>query len=926
MKHNISLKIAVASAALLLTVCSCQKESFLDEINGEAIQPVICTEGTATKAAGMSMGELSWTAAMDDKGLMIQEFVSDNISQPFELDNSATKGTVVTTGNISTVYGEFGMEGFLDNYTSASVSLTNGDQYINAGKAKYNSGDWVLTDGSGNPYPWLHNILYSFWSYAPKTHLGTYTYGSTGSRHSASIANYVNPLNSADQKDVLFAYNNRWYNDSDRVKTIDIHFRHALATVLFDVSAIKDVTVTKIEIKGAYGKGSCAISGEGLADDDVTKAFDWTLDKSVKSTFVMNGATDTFFMIPQRLPEGAALAITLDKSGTPINLEKSFATTWLPGKEYKYVLRYDGLEFEFSIEEEDAYHSFKNTTTDSVVETIPVSSIRSTLEDSDYWDWTIDSYQIGSESPVPVGSTSFTDKGGLTIYKDGTNLKVKALKRTGVWPGSHSYWTGDNGGWSPADWTSSTASSPIDLSKFDYATDASNAHTMTTANCYVIRHGGTYMLPLVYGNAIQNGETNEESYYPDASSGGYSRLERFVNHLGNGIQNPFIENNTSSNYPRRYINAAQASIVWQDKQTVIKDVQIVGTARSDGAYNKDNVRYLKFTVDQNAICQNNAILAIKDGDGRIIWSWHIWTTNDPALLTSPISVINKANNEYKFFPIYTLGWLSGTHYPARDQVKIVLVQADSGKKVEVVVDQPLVTEEKSSGVFYQWGRKDPMPSMNVQGFTTQQDNWLGVALSTAIQNPGTFYLCINEYLWPIPEYDWCSYRYYNLWTGRLSRRVDCEENDLMIKTIYDPSPVGYKVPAPNAYTGFTATGEETKGTDFTGMNIDKAIGYDYGYHFYTRPNGDSSTPTIFFPAVGDRDYSHDWGTEGTVWGIGEDAYYWTSARSSWSDWDIKVLNFLPLSEDWETGNMYYNVNPSRYRYTSNGFAVRPVTE
>lgn len=936
MKVNNSLKIAVASIILFPIVSSCQKDPSFGGIGEGSIIPVISSEDVVTKAAGQPRGELSWTEKMDDEGLMIQEFVSDNVSQPFERDCMATKGTVVTTDNISTVYGEFGMEGFLDNYTSAGVSLTNGDQYINAGKVKYNSGDWVLTDGGGSPYPWLSGIQYSFWSYAPMSHLGTYAYGSKGSRHSASIAGYVNPLNSSDQNDVLFAYNNRWFDDSNKAETIDINFRHALSTVLFDVSAIKDMTVTKIEIKGAYGKGSCAISGADLADSDVTKAFVWTLDKSSTYTFVMNGAADTFFMVPQTLPAEATLAITLDDSGTQVNLEKSFTTTWLPGKEYKYVLRYDGLEYEFSLEnEEDASHVFTNTGSNSDVTVVPVTSERTTISGTtdENWSWVIKSYQVGDGTPVDVNGTSFTDGGGYNVAKDGNNLKITSLARTLSQQGSHAFWTNagslsgdtDGSGWSPLDWSTSraTSSAPLDLSKFNFRTESAQA--MTTANCYVIRHAGTYKIPLVYGNGIVDGRVNEESYYPNAT-GGTCRLERFVNHKGFGIISPFIEYNTSDGNPKSQANSYLSplsgtsgySVVWQDEADILtingiskEDVSVVDT---DGVSRTYNISYLTFTIPQNKICQNNALIAVKDSDG-VMWSWCIWTTNDPALLSSPITVTNYAGNAYQFFPLSAIGYIDGYNYPAKEQVIITLEQKDSGKTIEITVDEPEVHGEASAN-FYQFGRKDPMcktPNPTPSGGHDISDG--PVDLKTAIRNPGTYYCHYVVEKW---GGNWCSTVYNNLWSGKVSTdETDglLENSTEIIKTVYDPSPVGYKIPAPKAYTGFTTTGTNNDEDPYPDINASGE--YINGWNFYTSLGSGNTVntggPTIFFPGLGSR-----YCDNGEIVLDPELGIFWSAIpKNDVSAWDMGI-GIHPLS-----GPL---VHTQYQNSRSDGYSVRPVLE
>lgn len=52
-----------------------------------------------------------------------------------------------------------------------------------------------------------------------------------------------------------------------------------------------------------------------------------------------------------------------------------------------------------------------------------------------------------------------------------------------------------------------------------------------TANCYMIGAAGYYMLPLVYGNSIHKGQTNEKSYKYSGGTGD-NMLSVFQNHLG----------------------------------------------------------------------------------------------------------------------------------------------------------------------------------------------------------------------------------------------------------------------------------------------------------------------------------------------------------------------------------------------------------
>ena len=115
-------------------------------------------------------------------------------------------------------------------------------------------------------------------------------------------------------------------------------------------------------------------------------------------------------------------------------------------------------------------------------------------------------------------------------------------------------------------------------------------------------------------------------------------------------------------------------------------------------------------------------------------------------------------------------------------------------------------------------------------------------------------------------------RYYNLWSTD-NDRIDAND-DVVIKSVYDPSPVGYSLPSSNAFTGFTTTGGNTRNPAEFNVNG----GFDKGWHFYTKPNKQGET--FFFPAWGYRRYDtgslSDATTNGFYWVAGP--YYGSSGR------------------------------------------------
>ena len=98
-------------------------------------------------------------------------------------------------------------------------------------------------------------------------------------------------------------------------------------------------------------------------------------------------------------------------------------------------------------------------------------------------------------------------------------------------------------------------------------------------------------------------------------------------------------------------------------------------------------------------------------------------------------------------------------------------------------------------------------------------------------------------------------RYFNLWSTDNDKTY--ANDDKVIKSVYDPSPVGYTVPASNAFTGFTTTGQNVGywDTPFTPEQLAQLnINGDFnkGYYFYTKPNRQGNI--FWFPASGCRDH------------------------------------------------------------------------
>ena len=348
-----------------------------------------------------------------------------------------------------------------------------------------------------------------------------------------------------------------------------------------------------------------------------------------------------------------------------------------------------------------------------------------------------------------------------------------------------------------------------------------------TANCYVISQEGYYELPLVYGCAIMSGETNASAY--TQATGTYT--SPFYNYLNEQIKSPFIEEDTG-------IDAVSGQPVLIDTSDFI----------IDGIYltNRGLCKYLRFHVSSIPSLGGNATIAIKDGNGQIMWSWHIWAY-PPGL--SIFSHTNTNGYTYNFLNV-NLGWVKDF--------------ADS---------------KKGTSPYYQWGRKDPMlrssASAAVGSFNITST---AGSLAATIQNPNVF----NTY--ESTHYNWWQngdtpVDFYNYWDASQISTGNSDKN--IVKTVYDPCPVGFNIPCGNAFLGFSTSNGGT---------------WDNGWTW----DGN------FFQAAGYRYYG-----SGGVSDVGGSGYYWLA--SSYSQSRAYYLTF-------DSGG----VSPQDSNYRANGFSVRPV--
>ena len=345
----------------------------------------------------------------------------------------------------------------------------------------------------------------------------------------------------------------------------------------------------------------------------------------------------------------------------------------------------------------------------------------------------------------------------------------------------------------------SVESSVCSVSTLDPYKDAVKAFTTATdlavsgtANCYIIAAPGSYKFPTVKGNT-------------SAQVG----------------------------------NVASVRIFWESFGTATapsaKEL-VSATGYADG------YAYVEVPASYK---EGNAVVAAYDSSDKILWSWHLWLTND---VIDEISYANEAG---------------------------------------VMMDRNLgaVSDEANSvgaiGLYYQWGRKDPFlgAASIVDPVYAVATRRLKVTLNTdetsnvdyAVANPHKFIL-------GNAGGDWLASKDNSLWTS--------------VKTMYDPCPAGWRVPD-GGYNGGVGVSAMADGiwakAGFTRQGLTPFAEGDSGKIGKIFSTPFCSAPT-WYPAAGSIENKG-----GTLYEVGVDGIYHSVSAFGGTDTHVTglIFNYLP---------------------------------
>lgn len=267
--------------------------------------------------------------------------------------------------------------------------------------------------------------------------------------------------------------------------------------------------------------------------------------------------------------------------------------------------------------------------------------------------------------------------------------------------------------------------------------------------------------------------------------------------------------------------------------------------------------------------EGNAVVAAHNAAGTIVWSWHIWLTDHPEEIQCLIngSVIMDRN-------------LGATESKPGDD------------------------HYRTFGLLYQWGRKDPFLNFRSTppgyGEMYSTGNWTstgaGHGIENSIKSPMAFFI-VSQYLDTYEDGDWA----HTFYGGNYLRPYPDNTRWQDAKTIYDPCPSGWKVPA-GGPEGFWAHAGFPNGE---GVHPVADGGMTFGAPY--------CEPEVYFPIADTRQY------DGTMNTNDQSSYYWTVTPASVRDGKPAcTLRLTPYAD------VYTSYDD--YTIRGNGYSVRCVKE
>ena len=879
-KSIVALTFVCLSGLTISSLTSCLDNEFNStdkNQDGTSVRFQITTANEQTQQAKVNqslvMTRAAYVERLNEQGLTAEDLATRKIEIPGNnkyciiestvagIDNDLTNTNAVATRAKITTTATLGKFSTIAYRGSSATSISTSPWFYNA----ETNADGTLANTQlwswGEPYARFYAVYpqvttsYSKLTLAPSSNTST------------PYVNIEVEPGVQNQKDLMTACSGTTpiqYTTFGTAPAVPLQFQHAMTAIRFKIGdrLSGTHTITKIEIVGAKSKGKFTLPSSVQATSGASFNSAWsgvstpatfTLDDiSVNTSGHVNetivGKDDdnfTFFMIPQSVA-GIKVKVYFDNQTSPA-IVAPLAGTWKAGTTKTYALSQSANNLKYTFEATPNPSEAANT--EGATTSYQITSYVNDDKQHRPVKWKVVSYDADGD-----GTFSMSEKPDwLTIPNEGRTTTQDVEQYTATFNANQRDVLADfNNAMKNAD--------PV--TNYNLANATGAAAIENTANCYIISAPGTYRIPLVYGNAIERGTTNSSAYTSSKTKVMGSEefvLQKFVDHNDHKITSPYINEQNSGD------QATKAKVIWEDCKDIVTTPAVTGSGADS---------YLTFTIDKNKLQNGNAVVAVTNAAGTVMWSWHLWFTPKSSLKKIPFT---SGGSTYNFMTD-NLGWkyTKWTGGLKREVVVKIEQQAETGEKktATITLKQAAGNNVREGyGNLYQWGRKDPLPGTdnfypntapNIgykfnDGYTIVGDQVADYTNPTNIQRmeERTIGLSIRKPGIMLPKVgggklSWTNHQYINLWSADNDKMYESEtpiKNG--VKTIYDPSPVGFKVPDAYAFKDLSNTG---------------AV-WSNGYTL--KADNDKE---IYFPAGGYRD-----GNDGVIKSVGIYAMYWASA-------------------------------------------------
>ena len=888
---------AILPATLLLT--SCKDDDLIDKPSAYSsylrfsVHETVSPDRTATRAVGRRMSDVE-EMQQQGEGLGRPVYLHTSVQQGMQSSKTPLSGTRGTMHEEDNFWSSFSLFGY--SYSGSFNDNCTPDFFYNLEVKKQDDGYYRPDNTYYLPGDPDTNI--TFFAMAPYSD----SLHGSGNKDNCRPAqtdggipafNYLVPWYSPNQQDLCFI-NGTEVAGGTKNGTVDINFHHALTAVRIVASSdmpkgiIQKVLIRRAPSTGIYKpsnggngeSGSWEITDNNIPNNQIHHGYD--ADKSNNmdievgngkdvivcgdgGAYVLNGkqTDNTFFMLPQKsLPDNVVLEIVYKQDGkTATTLQASLAgQTWEMGTTVTYYisLAEDELKFNVVPENKAALGSIPWDGSDlafNVLASKGEEEVDYIVEYSDNgtkWETVWEKSQNFYDLPPMLGKITRNNYSGKEDFNFSQSVVI-----------------------------SETLSSYNTNSQTILASNRKSAegsyYNLTngySSNCYIVDGWGDFQFLAVPGNSYYNNNPNEKV------------MDRYMNYEGTNI--------TRSNM---FLNPDKVEVLWQDVQGLIRNVH-----EYDDPSDKQK-HHIRFSISKDNIAEGNAVIGALDSNGTVMWSWHIWVVT--GLTDVNITAVNSGSYQLLSMPIgYVEGGSKSWHSRT---AKIRFRIANATTTDEGVNTFTFDLSQKGDGrsvttngraAMYQWGRKDPLllledTSGDIATVFTNGYNAhvpLGQKIGSS-SSPMKDMIRYPTRLNTLAGEANATVRSAGLWNAGISMdSYIAVGNSQVTKSIYDPSPKGYKIPARDTFGGLLSN---------NGANPNYNAGYsltitytklfwvsDPSKRWHTYSNGSN---TAIFPSCGV--YSYDNGNFKSIF-YSTNSFFWTAGKPNKSSIAGQTANIL----------------------------------